>query len=189
MSKILCFIYNDMADFELTMATTAVSWLKMDVVTIAYTNETVTARPGLQYQPHMTVKDAINLEDVAGIIIPGGWNSEQQPELIELITKLYSDDKLVSAICAGPQFLAHAGVLNNRKYTTTWTEDHLKEQGIEDFFPRENYVIQNVVRDQNVVTAVGHAFIDFAMEIIDYFDAFKDDEMKHNFSKHYKGLD
>lgn len=191
MSKLLCFIYPDMADFELIMAATSVSWLEKEIVTIAYTNEVVISKPGIQYQPHLTVKEALLLEDVDGIIIPGGWNNEQRTELTELIQKLDTENKLIAAICAGPQFLAKAGILTNRHYTTTLTADVLKSRNEEDFFPRSTFVSQNVVRDGHVITAIGRAFIDFAMEILDYFNVFDNPNQqvdKTQLTNHYKGL-
>ncbi|WBW94921.1 DJ-1/PfpI family protein [Oceanirhabdus sp. W0125-5] len=121
MGKILCFIYDDMADFEMTLPGTAISWLKKELVTIAYKNKAVQSRPGFKYLPHATVKEALDFDDIDGLIIPGGWGDEQKTELTELIQKLNKGDKMLAAICAGPKFLARAGVLNDKKYTTTLT--------------------------------------------------------------------
>lgn len=188
MKKILSFVYNDMADFELTLPCHLLSFLKdFQIVPIAY-ETTVKSKPGLVYQAVATVKEALAMEDVEALIIPGGWNDEQREELTQLIQKLYSDGKLVAAICAGPQYLARAGVLENNKYTTTLTKEYLDSISKEDFFPRQNYVAENVVRDGNVITAVGRAFVDFAVELGDYFKMFKNDEDKQNCAKSFKGL-
>lgn len=192
MGKILCFIYDDMADFEMTLATTVASqWLEKELVTIAYEKEVITSKPGVQYMPHDTVKNALDFDDVEGIIIPGGWNDEQRTELTDLLGKLHREEKMLAAICAGPQYLARAGVLNNNKYTTTLTEEYMKTQNKEDFFPRDNFVKQNVVRDGNIITAVGRAFVDFAVEIADYFGVFDNPEnefTKESIANNYKGL-
>jgi putative intracellular protease/amidase len=132
--------------------------------------------------------EAMNLDDVAGIIIPGGWNDEQRPELTELIQKLDMENKFVAAICAGPQYLARAGILKGKKYTTTMTEKVYKERGTYDPFPRDTYVEQNVVRDGNIITAVGAAFIDFAIEIADYMKLFDNAEERESFTKAYKQI-
>lgn len=192
MGKILCYIYKDMADFEMTLpCTVAGLWLEKELVTIAYTKDTVTSKPGVIYQPQATVKEALEFSDVEGLIIPGGWNDELRPELKELIQKLNSENKMLSAICAGPQYLAKSGILENKKYTTTLTEDYMKQQGREDFFPRANFVSENVVRDKNIITAVGRSFVDFAIEIADYFGVFDNPENnydKQTLANHYKGL-
>lgn len=189
MGKILCFIYNDMADFEMVLPGTVVGWLEKELVTIGYESDVVVSKPGFKYLPHTTVREALELNDVDGLIIPGGWNNELRSELTDLIQKLNSKNKMIAAICAAPQFLAKSGVLNDKKYTTTITHDYLKSQGIEDYFPRENFVSENVVRDKNIITAVGRAFVDFAMEIVDYFGGFDGEEgSKKTYSKQFKGL-
>lgn len=186
MGKILLYLYNQMADFEMTFATTTMIWLKKEVITISYTNETVKAYSGIQYQPHMTVSEALTLDDVDGLIIPGGWNREVRPVLKELIEKLNKEEKLLSAICAAPEFLAKVGVLNEVKFTTTLTKESLANDQQEDFFNWDHFVKQNVVRDHNVITALGNAFIDFGIEILDYFSAFEDENQKEFYRKQYK---
>lgn len=116
---------------------------------------------------------------------------EIRPELIQLIKKLDEEGKLLSAICAGPRFLAKAGILDKVKYTTSikkWTQlqkDNFKE---DDPFPRENFIEERVVRDQNVITATGIAFIDFAVEICDWFNLFNNEQDKIDFMNNMKGI-
>ena len=118
----------------------------------------------------------IDNELVAGIIFPGGYDLECPLPLQHLIVKLHDAKKLVAAICAGPTFLALAGILEGKKYTTTrllnFYEDYPNQI---DPFPRNSYLDQRVVRDGNIITAVGHAFVDFALEVWDYFGLFEDE--------------
>jgi putative intracellular protease/amidase len=190
MGKIFIFIYNDMADFEITFVTHLLGAdAGKEIITIAYENNIVKSKSGVEYKPKITVKEALN-EEVEGLIIPGGWNGEVREELVELIQFLNKKNKLISAICAGPRFLAKAGILDEVKYTTSiiqWTEEHKKNFNEEDPFPRENFVAKRVVRDKNIITAEGIAFIDFAIEICDYFNLFDDEEDKNNFEKSIKG--
>ncbi|QVK18890.1 DJ-1/PfpI family protein [Mycoplasmatota bacterium] len=185
MGKILIYLYNQMADFEMTFATTTMIWLKKEVITISNENKTVKAYSGLQYQPHMTVSEALSLEDIDGLIIPGGWERELTPNLKTLIEKLNTEKKLLCAICAGPQFLANAGVLNEVQFTTTLTKESLANDNLEDFFNWDHFIREKVVRDQNIITALGNAFIDFAIEILDYFNAFEDANQKEFYRKQY----
>ncbi|MDF2530846.1 MAG: thiamine biosynthesis protein ThiJ [Clostridia bacterium] len=189
MSKILCFIYNEMADFEMVLACQFLKYMKkFELIPVAYSMEPVMSNPGLVYQPSVTVKQALEYDDIEGLIIPGGWNDEQREELTQLIQKLYSKGVLTAAICAGPQYLARAGILDNSKFTTTLTKEYLESIGKEDFFPRQNFLRQNVVRDGHVITAVGNAFVDFAAEIADYFNMFSNNEEKQGYIKHFKAI-
>lgn len=55
-----------------------------------------------------------------------------------------------------------------------------------DPFPRENFILERVVRDRNIITAQGIAFIDLAIEICDWFNLFENKEEKDNFSRDIK---
>jgi putative intracellular protease/amidase len=192
MSKILVFIFDGMTDYEITFITHLLCVdAGKEIITIAYKDKMIKGRSGFLYKPAKIVKEVLN-EDIDGLIITGGWYGETRPELIELINNLNSKGKLIGAICgAGTVFLAKAGVLNNIKYTTPvieWTEKHIEVFGEKDPFPRENFILERVVRDGNIITAQGMAFIDFAIEICDWFNLFESQDDRDNFAKNIKGL-
>lgn len=191
MKKIFVFIYDDMADFEITFITHLLGAdLGMEIVTISYEDKLIKSKSGVIYKPSKLIKNVLE-EDADGLIIPGGWNGEIRPELIELIQNINSKGNLLGAICAGPRFLAKAGVLDNVSYTTSivdWTETHKKDFMEEDPFPRQNFILDRVIRDGNIITAQGTAFIDFAIEIVDWFGGFDDEEDKNAFTKVIKGI-
>jgi len=192
MSKILVFIFDEMTDYEITFISHLLGAdAGKEIITIAYEDKMIKGRSGFLYKPSRLVDDVLD-EEVEGLIITGGWYGQTEPELMKLINNLNSKGKLISAICgAGTVFLAKAGVLNNVKYTTPiveWTQKHIEIYGNEDPFPRENFVSERVVRDRNIITAQGIAFIDFAIEICDWFNLFENLDDKENFSKNIKGL-
>ena len=181
-----------MTDYEITFISHLLGAdAGKEIITIAYEDKMIKGRSGFLYKPSRLVDDVLD-EDVEGLIITGGWYGQTKPELMKLINNLNSKGKLISAICgAGTVFLAKAGVLNNVKYTTPiveWTQKHIEIYGNEDPFPRENFVSERVVRDRNIITAQGIAFIDFAIEICDWFNLFENQDDKENFSKNIKGL-
>lgn len=191
MGKVLVFIYDEMADFEITLVTHLLgSDGGKEIVTISYEDKLIKSKSGIIYKPARLIKDVL-AEEVEGLIIPGGWNGEIRPELIELIQSINAKGKLLAAICAGPRFLAKAGVLDNVKYTTSieqWTEDQVQQFKENDPFPRQNFVSERVVRDGNIITAKGLAFVDFATEVYDWFSLFDDEEDRNNFLKEIRGV-
>jgi len=192
MGKILVFVFDEMTDYEITFITHLLSTdAGKEIITIAYENKIIKSRSGLLFKPARLIIDVLN-EDVEGLLICGGWYGDTRYELIQLIQNLNSERKLLGAICgAGTVFLAKAGVLNNVKYTTPiveWTQKHIDVFGEKDPFPRENFVLERVVRQENVITAQGIAFIDFAIEICDWFNLFESQENRNNFAKNIKGL-
>lgn len=182
MSKILVFLYNGMADFEITYATHLLGHeLSKQIVTCSYEIKPVKSKGGLVFMPDITVVEA-NVDEYEGFMIPGGWNPVVKEEILSLIKEFYSAGKLLAAICAGPRYFAKAGILSDVKYTTSiveWTPARRAQFGGEDDpFPRENFVDTRVVRDRNVITSKGISFVDFAIEVADYLGLFKDVQEK-----------
>ena len=194
MNTILVFLYDGMADFEITFLTHLLGGDSgKNIVTIASSLDIITSKAGVKYQPHITVDTALETYDrelIEGIIIPGGWHKETPDALIDLLKRLHDDKKLLAAICAGPRFLAKADILKGVKYTTSvaeWTDAHQDFFEERDPFPRYNYTGDRVTRDQHVVTAIGVAFVDFAIEVCDYLNLYGDEEEKLEFEHLIKG--
>lgn len=191
MGKVGLFLFNNMTDYEITFI---MHLLKVDagkeVTTLSYEDALITSASGMRYKADKLVKD-VSAEDLDGLIIAGGWYGEVRGELVALIQKLNAQKKLLAGICgAGTYFLAVSGVLNRVFYTTPitdWTQRHIRVFGETDPFPRENYVPQRVVSHDNVVTALGTAFLDFSVAICDWFCLFESPEEKSNFLKLYQG--
>jgi putative intracellular protease/amidase len=174
MGKIICFISEEFADFEITLAFHKIKNVgKKEVLSMGYNYESVVSESGLYYKPNLTVYEALELDDIEGLIIPGGPIRNQQKELTKLIIKLDQEEKMLAAICHGPQYLGRAGLLDKRKFTTSCSLERINKLGEEDPFPRENYVDQRVVKDGHVITAHGRAFVDFSFEIFDYLDVYQ----------------
>ena len=192
MGKILVFIFDGMTDYE----TTLISHLLCadagkEIIPIAYDDKVIKGRSGFIYKPNKVISDIL-ADEVEGLIIPGGWLRDMPSDFIELINNLNSQGKLIGGICgAGTLALAKAGILKDVKYTTPiveWNEEYVYKYGEEDPFPRENFVLERVVRDRNIITAQGAAFIDFAVEICDWFNLFESEEDKKNFINIIKGI-
>ena len=64
--------------------------------------------------------DKINLDDYAGLVIPGGRAPEYlrlDPKVIEIVQYFDKSKKPIAAICHGPQILVAANVLKGKKAT------------------------------------------------------------------------
>lgn len=174
MGKILCFIFKDFADFEITLALHKIRNVgKMDVLSVGYSYVPVVSESGLTYQPDLIISEAMNLDDIEGLLIPGGPIRDQPKELSELLIKLDQEGKMLAAICHGPQYLGRAGILNKCKFTTSCSIERINQLNVADPFPRENYVDKRVVRDGHIITAKGRAFVDFSFEIFDYLGIYQ----------------
>jgi len=79
-------------------------------------------------------------------------------------------DKIVSDISQTNDI---DGLIIPRKYTTSQEPKDYKDKNELDPFPRETYVDTRIVQDGNIITAKGFAFIDFALKIWDWYNAYE----------------
>jgi putative intracellular protease/amidase len=71
MEKVLVFIYDGMADFEITFVTHLLGAdCGKEIVTIAYEDKLIKSKSGIIYKPARLIKDVL-AEEVDGLIIPG----------------------------------------------------------------------------------------------------------------------
>jgi putative intracellular protease/amidase len=190
MRKILVYIYDGMADFEISLLTHLLSVdCGMKIIIVSNNTGVVKSKSGMLFMPHLDLHK-IDIKEVEGLIIPGGWLANLDERLIKIIKELNNENKLIAAICAAPWILAKAGVLNDCRYTTSiveWQDIHREFFRIDDPFPRSGYVEGRVIRDGNIITAKGVAFIDFTIEVCEFLGLFKDDTEKRDFEKDLKG--
>lgn len=106
--------------------------------------------------------DLDDLSDIEAIIIPGGTegteNLAADKRVISLIQKANEEDKIIGAICAGPNVLEVAAILEGVKFTSY--------PGLESSISGD-FQNDNVVKDGNIVTSRGPATaMLFALELV-----------------------
>lgn len=179
MKTIYCYIYPDFADFEVTIL---VHRLRnaggYKIVSLAETEEPVLSQSGLRYLPDLLISDA-NAEETAGLIIPGGPICNEQNAIVPLVQQMDEQGKLLAAICFGPQFLGRAGVLDGHTYTTSCSEETIRQLNVCDPFPRRNFRSARVWQDGHVITAPGHAPVDFAAAVCRYLGVYDNPEKEY----------
>jgi protease I len=88
--------------------------------------------------------------DFDAIIIPGGFSPDRLriiKEVIDFIKEAYKKDKIIAAICHGPQLLISAGIIKGKKCTSyEAVKDDLINAGAK-------FVDEPAVKDGNVITA------------------------------------
>jgi len=187
MSVVYCYIYDNMADFEVTLL---LHRLKNSggrrIISISEGAGEVTAQSGLRYKPDMTISRALAENAAEALIIPGGPINSRQNEILPLIKKMHAQGRLIAAICFAPQFLGRAGILDSVCYTTSCSEKHIAELGEENPFNRSTFKMGRVVQSGNIITAQGYAFIDFAIAVCDYLNIFKTPEQREDMMGKFK---
>lgn len=174
---ILCYIYEAMADFEITLLLHRLrNTGNKQIITIASTKECILAQSGLYFKPEKLISEISDIKEVEALIIPGGPVNNEQNDICDLIKRMALANKLIAAICFAPQFLGRANVLEHYNFTTSCSEDKIKQLGIKDPYYRANYKEARVVEDRNIITAKGYAFIDFTMAVCVYLNIFESEE-------------
>ena len=84
---------------------------KLDVKTVGVTGECVTSSHGVPVKADITI-DNIDLDDVQGVVLPGGMpgtlNLEANEKVLEAVKYSCENGKIVAAICAAPSIFRGA---------------------------------------------------------------------------------
>jgi len=81
--------------------------------------ETYSGKHGVPFTSNLS-PDRVKIDDYDGLIIPGGRAPDYMRTnkgLVEIVKEAFQKDKIVAAICHGPQMLIEADVLRGRKIT------------------------------------------------------------------------
>lgn len=180
MAKVLCYIYEGMADFEITLLLHRLrNTGNREIISISENMDPITAQSGLHYFPDKRICDIAGIDEYEALIIPGGPINPCQNEICPIICKMNEKNKLIAAICFAPQFLGYAGLLKSYRYTTSCSVEKILSLGCTDPFYRPNYVDVRCIKDRNVITAKGYAFVDFAMEVCDALHIFENETQRY----------
>jgi 4-methyl-5(b-hydroxyethyl)-thiazole monophosphate biosynthesis len=166
--KTFVLLYDGFADFEIAPLLLLLK-SKTDVTTFSFESGYQTSEEQLKVLIDKELSD-VDANEIDLLIIPGG-NPEphrDRTDLHDLLRAVHSNGKVIAAICGGPGFLAHAGLLKGLRVAHGYSEEDA---------PRvfEGSVITNedVVVEGTVITARGQAYAEFAVEVCKQFGYFE----------------
>lgn len=124
----------------------------------------ITASRGVVLLPETTLSEILDRDDFDMVVLPGGLGGAQRLEadqrIAALLRRMAEKGRYVAAICAAPQVLASAGLLNNREATAY--------PGILDAQKDIKMSSAAVVRDGTFITSRGPGTaMDFALTLIE----------------------
>lgn len=137
------------------------------VETVGLTAAPVESMGGIRVLPSTTL-EAVEPEDVAVFILPGGerWEREPvEPELSALLERLAARRVPLAAICAATTVIARLGLVRGRRHTSNGLA-YLRSQ-VPDYAEAAGYVDAPAVRDRGLITASGVGDVEFARELFE----------------------
>lgn len=146
---------------------------KYSLKTVASGKDNVKGLGGLVVSPDCTI-DQIDIENTAGLILPGGneWNDPRQVKILDIAESLIEKGILVAGICGATLALADRGVLNDRPHASN-SLDFLKMSA--SYSGEKSYVDFPCVSEFNLVTASAAGSLEFTRDIMTALDMFPND--------------
>lgn len=152
--------------FEEIEAITIIDVLRragLDVVTASLSDNIVIGSHNISIISDTLLGD-IDVSKVDIIVLPGGMpgsrNFQNSSILVEMIKQVFSENKLLAAVCAAPIVLAKAGILNGKKATCY--------PGFESELDGAEYIEAPYVMDGTILTGRGPgAVMGFVLKLVE----------------------
>jgi len=176
MRKVLLFVYDSFAEFEVSILITCLkgSGIQLETVSINNNDKPIISAGNLKILPDHSVED-MNHNDYEALIIPGGspYPLLENEKVLSLIKDFYTNNKLIGAICGGPALLGAAGILDEICYTASLSKEDKEYINVLNWEnKREDYL----VNDHNVITSTGSNYLQFAVEVLRALGTISEDD-------------
>lgn len=165
--KAAFLVYPMFCNYEIALTLATLSMYGKEVVTFALEKNPIQCEEGMRVIPDKTL-DEFNIDEFDCILLSGiGGNPDAilyNERYVDFLRQFVSrDDILIASISISPILLAKAGLLHNKKFCVGMYEEDREE--FISVFEYENQQRMPIVTDDNVITAIGMAFREFAVEI------------------------
>jgi len=149
--RIAFLVENHFEDVEFQVPFTALQQAGAEVIILGsrMTDEYVGKQGNVRIQPDASTTE-VRAEDFDGFVIPGGYAPDRLrtfPQTVQLVVDAIAQNKVIAAICHGPQLLIEADQLQGRQATgfRSIRKDMQNAGAV--------YVNQAVVVDGHIITA------------------------------------
>lgn len=187
MQEVLFVVLDEYADWEAAAIAAALNEepeqreKKFNVKTVSLDGKPVKSIGGFRVMPDYSVDTAP--ADFAGLVLIGGnsWRNPESRKVISLVEKAQANEVVVGAICDATVFMGMNGKLNQSRHTSNQLAE-LKEAAGSRYTADEFYLEQQAVRDGNLITANGSAYLEFGKEILFALHAAPEEEIEEWYS-------
>jgi len=184
--QVLFVLLEQFADYEYPFLASALQNRIFDktsayeVKSVSVGKAPVKSIGGLTVLPDYAAEDCP--ADCAALILIGGdsWRTEEAKRIAPLVERALAAEKVVAAICDATVFMGMHGWLNGRKHTSN-TLESLVEAARESYTGQGDYQNEQAVRDGNLITANGTAYLEFTREVLTTLEAYPADYIESNY--------
>ncbi|WP_077325048.1 DJ-1/PfpI family protein [Virgibacillus siamensis] len=170
--KALFFLYDGYVGWEISPLSYMLNISGIEVKTAALSADVIDAG-NFRVKVDLLI-EAVDPADFDILVIPGG---EPEPlvaedDLLNIIRAFDNEHKWIAAICGASTFLAAASILHDRKFSTSVDD----EPEYAHYFDGKNLSEADVTVCENLITAEGNAYIEFAIAVGKELNIFEDRE-------------
>ena len=149
------FVAQEVEDLEFWVPVMRLREEGANVMVFGLTTEMVHGMHGFAMTPDVSIEEAPHVNDLDGLVIPGGWAPDKlrrNTDLLQLVRDVHAQNKIIGTICHGGWVPISAGILKGRKATgSTGIKDDITNAGgiwvNEAAFREGNMVWGRVVED------------------------------------------
>lgn len=186
--KIYIYLFDGFSDWEIAYLTPEIKKNKaFELHYFSKDGKPISSMGGLNILPEMSLTE-INTDAVEMLILPGGlaWETNDNDVIDSFVKNIFEKGKAIAAICAATTYLAKKGLLDELKHTSN-DLNYLKGM-VPHYLGEQYYVDSLAVTDHNLITANGIAPIEFAREIFQKVNLYKDDAIEKWFQLFKNGI-
>lgn len=151
---------------EITCLTSCLAiWEEREIDVFASSKDIIKSEEGFQVVANKMFAE-FEAENYDCLILPGIINPIPalfDEENIKFLSRLRHENIIIASISSSPLLLAKSGLLENKKFTSGVFDEVLQ---FYDFVPKQNIVHTPVHKDGNIITAIGFAFREFAIQVL-----------------------
>jgi 4-methyl-5(b-hydroxyethyl)-thiazole monophosphate biosynthesis len=163
--KAAIIIYPQFSNYEISIVSAIFRAFEKEITVFSADRSVVDSEEGFHFIPDKTLEEFV-LKDYDCLILPGMWcfpDVLKNSKYINFLSQLKDKSSLIiGSISSSPILLAKAGVLNGKKFCAGLFEEDIDQY---TFINKENLVRAPLVIDGNIITAMGSAYREFAIEI------------------------
>lgn len=165
------FLYDKFADFEIAPLLLFLRE-KTEIVTFSFERGIQKSEEQLKIVVDKALNE-VNPDEIDLLIIPGGDPEpyKEHRDLHNLLKIIHQRGTIIAAICGGPGFLAHAGLLKGLRIAHGYAPEDAHRVFCDSIITDEDVVIEG-----NIITARGQAFAEFAVTVYQELGFFSNEQ-------------